>query len=369
MTDPGFKIESIHQAVPFRARVIFDGFHLFGGGDGAVLVEPATALGLRAAACKARPLETGGLLSGRALRDADGHYIVVAGFVEADPGSGRAAAFEISPQATARLREESSRANPTADVVGWWHSHLRPSSYSQTDLTTQSMWRQPNSVGLLVFADGQSWATAYIGPGAKELEYHTAASPLGEAGAPRPARRDGNGRVAANARHDPPVLTVPRRPQHHACQRTRQQRGRIRLAAILASVLLLILILSLALLTAENGLSSRLNSGQRMLSNRISSEQRQLAGEIDRSQATARADPSISWSCVPASSPPASYSCNAITSGVPGMVQWRLDGKLYASGFSVIIHVPRDRHAHVIEALLKTPTGTFPGTIQTIAPG
>jgi proteasome lid subunit RPN8/RPN11 len=369
MTDPGFKIEGIHQAVPFRPRVAFDGYHLFINGDTAVLVGPSAARGMRTAACKARPLETGGLLSGRALRDADGHYVIVSGFAEADSGSGRAAAFEISPQATARLREESSRADPTADVVGWWHSHLRPSHYSQTDLTTQSMWSQPDSVGLLVFADGEPWAKAYIGPSAKELSYHTAAPPSGHAGTLGPVSWDGDGRVVAGARHDLPELTIPSPFQRRAWQLTRQQRGLSRLAVIIASVLLLLLILSVFLLTAQYGLSSRLNSEQRMLSDRIDLAQRQFSSEIERAQATPRTYPSISWSCIPASPPLGSYRCHAITSGVRGTVRWQLDGKLYTSGLSVIIHVPQDRRAHIIQALLETPAGIFSGTTQTITPG
>jgi hypothetical protein len=365
MTGPGFKIERIHQAVPFRPRAAFDRYHLFGDGDTAVLVEPAAAGHLRAAAHKAQPLETGGLLSGRALRDADGHYVIVSGFVEAGPGSGRAAAFEISPQATARLREESSRANPTADIVGWWHSHFRPSSYSPTDLTTQSMWRQSDSVGLLVFADGEPWAKAYIGPTARELGSHTSPPPGRMSMALPPG---GDGSAAAGPRRDP-VLTIPGPLPHHVRQLTRPQRRLARYTAIMASLLLPLLVMSIFLLIGENGLSLRLNSQQQMLSDRIGLEQRKLSGEIRRIQPTPHASPSISWSCVPVPPSPGSYSCNAMTSGAQGTVQWKLDGRLYTSGPSVIIHVPQDRHAHIIEAFLKTPTQIFSGINQTIAPG
>jgi proteasome lid subunit RPN8/RPN11 len=369
MTDPGFKIEGIHQAVPFRPRAAFDGYCLFGGGDSAVLVAPATVQALRSAARNARPLETGGLLSGRALRDADGHYVVVSGFVEAEPGSGRAAAFEISPQATARLREESSRASPTADVVGWWHSHLRPSPYSQTDLTTQSIWRQLDSVGLLVFADGEPWAAAHMGPDARKLGCPIPAHSHRQSDSSSPVYPDGDGRVVAEARHGQPVLTIPSPPRHHAWQLAPQQRGLVRLLALVATVLILMLVLALYMLVKEDGLAARIESAQRVLSGRISSEQHQLSGEIKRTLVTPHASPSINWSCVSAPPPSGSYSCNAKTSESPGMVQWKLDGKLYTTGPRVTIHVPQDRNTHTIEALLKTPTGTFPGTVQTIPSG
>lgn len=366
MTDPGFKLEGIHQAIPFRPRRVFSEYQVFSDAGRAILVEPATALGLRICAGKARPLETGGLLSGRALRDADGHYVLVSGFVEANHGSGKAAAFEIPPEATAKLREESSRANPTGDVVGWWHSHLHPSPFSQTDLNSQRMWRQSDSVGLLVFANGEPWAAAYIGPEATELGYQSVGPLASQAGTHMNACPKGNSMMATNAGRDEPMLTIPSPRGHRALQLTRQQRGLIRLAAIVATVLLLILITGLTLLAVENGLSSRLSSVERTLSTQISSEQSQLSGEITRARATPYTNASISWSCIPAPSSPGSLSCNAVTSGFPGTVQWRLDGQFYARGASAIIHVPRDHRAHRIQAVLKTPTGIFPGTIQTI---
>src|SRR5260370_34933674 len=114
-----------------------------------VVVEPRTAQAVRAAAHRALPKETGGLLSGRTLRDGEGQYVLVSGFVQAGPSAGRSAAFEMSPQETERLKVESYLAYPTADMVGWWHSHTIPSSYSTTDLNTQTIFTQPETVGLL----------------------------------------------------------------------------------------------------------------------------------------------------------------------------------------------------------------------------
>ena len=232
---PSRNLQSIEKTdtFPFRQRVAFNGYQTFGDGDNAVLVEPATARSLRAAASKALPLETGGLLSGRTLRDAGGHYVLVIGFVEARPGSGRTATFKISPQETERLRGESSRADPTADVVGWWHSHPYPSSYSATDLASQSMWTQPHSVGLLVFADGEHWARVYMGPGATSLGYPIAARSPGPARPPGTTGSPGldqDERSGADAQPDPPVLMIPNPSKQHAWQLTFRQQGPVETA-------------------------------------------------------------------------------------------------------------------------------------------
>jgi len=354
MTDPMFKIEGIHQAVSFRPRMAFEGYHVFDDGDSAVLIGPDTALDLRkaasAAAGQARPRETGGLLAGRVLRDAGGQYLVVSGFVEAEPGSGNRAAFYISPEATAGLREKSSRTYPMADVVGWWHSHPRPSSFSQTDLSTQSIWKQPTSLGLLVFAAGEPWAAAYVGPQAKKLSCQATSWPTGQPNAyARPDSPGENSRMITDAEQDQPVHTISDPPRRDAWQSMLQKRGLARLGVKIASYLVLILITSGIVLGAESRMSSRLNAEQRALSSRISSEQRQLAGEIGRGSAASRARVRISWSFVPATVPAAGhFECDLKISVLAGIVEWRLDGKPCASGLGVTIHVPQDQHALAI---------------------
>ena len=98
-------------------------------GSKTVLVEPTTAKALRDAARKALPKETGGLLSGRLLRDSEGQYVLVSGFVQAGPSAGRSAAFEMSPQATRTCGK--SRIAPIPPRT-WWGggTHTGPSSYS-----------------------------------------------------------------------------------------------------------------------------------------------------------------------------------------------------------------------------------------------
>lgn len=167
MAPPGSEGE---HGVPFRDRAMFGASHQFAApGATAVIVSPDIASRLRAGAVREHPRETGGLLSGRVLRDSGGRYVIVSDFVQSAPGTGRAGAFVVSPPATAALRAEAARRQPTADVVGWWHSHARPSEYSDADRLTQEMWISPDCVGLLVFASGTPWAHAYLGPQARRL--------------------------------------------------------------------------------------------------------------------------------------------------------------------------------------------------------
>jgi proteasome lid subunit RPN8/RPN11 len=179
MTEPGFTIDGVRHEVPFRPRSHFTGYDRFADASGAVLVAPHISQCLRAAAGLARPNETGGLLSGRVFRDADSPYVIVTGCVEAPRAAGRPFDFRLSPEAASRLRGDATRAQPTADVVGWWHSHRSPSEYSETDLGQQRIWTHPQSVGVLVFATGRQWGAVYQGPSARLLR--------GQAGGQRPA--------------------------------------------------------------------------------------------------------------------------------------------------------------------------------------
>jgi hypothetical protein len=382
MTDPGFKVENITQTDPFRSRAAFCGYEVFGDQGDAVLVEPATAQGLRDAASGARPDETGGLVSGRMLRDGNGPYVLISGFVQAKPGSGRAVTFQISPQETDRLREESARSNPTADVVGWWHSHSRPGSYSHTDLNTQRMWMQPRSIGLLVFADGKPWARAYLGPDAKDLGYPTAprarspkALPGGTAANPGTVRPGEDGRATADAPAHPP-LVIPNPPWAPAPR----QQGLIRLAGIIALVLLLLLILMIYIVTTVHGLSGQISSEQQHLSGQLSTAQHELTDQVGSGQRrisqqigrviTPSVPPSISWSCSPVVRSPGLLSCTATASGASGTFMWKRDGQFISkTGPSVTFLVPAGRPAD-IQAVLKAASGaTYLGTAQAVSPG
>lgn len=150
--------------VPFRARNVHSGYVTFHAGDLDVYIEPAVASRAGEWARHALPRETGGLLAGRILRDDAGQYVVVTGIVCAPASAGGVGAFSLSPEETERLRQTVSQHYPSADVIGWWHSHRAPSQYSSTDRSNQAIWTDPRHVGLLLFARGTPWAALYVGP-------------------------------------------------------------------------------------------------------------------------------------------------------------------------------------------------------------
>ena len=93
MTDGGavFQPGAEEVTVPFRPRGVYAGYRAFGGGDGAVLVEPEVARNLRSAAefATQEGRIAGGLLYGRGWADEQGAYLVVDGYLEAGPGENR----------------------------------------------------------------------------------------------------------------------------------------------------------------------------------------------------------------------------------------------------------------------------------------
>src|SRR6185437_12277291 len=273
MTDPGFKVEGISQADPFRPRTAFAGYHVFGDKETIVLVDPDKAEQLRAASSLARPFETGGLLSGRTLRDGMGPYVLISGFVAAKPGAGNMATFHISPQEVAQLKNELARKDPTGDVVGWWHSHLRNSAYSQIDLTTQRMFVQPNSVGLLMFAACDPWAKIYLGPDADDLGYSTKiiASRGGDVRGSRPARPADDGYTADGRELRGGVLHIPNTAPNpgspEVWQLTATQKRLARLGTtIVAAVLIILLAILLLTLNMVGGMPAQLGTEQRAIS-------------------------------------------------------------------------------------------------------
>nr|WP_062337226.1 Mov34/MPN/PAD-1 family protein [Herbidospora sakaeratensis] len=168
MAGNDFEIVAHRVDAPFRPRTAYAG-HLRFTVDRhfSVYVAPAVAARLRRLAREAAPLETGGLLAGRAFRDDHGSYLLVTAMAAAPPVAGGHSTFHLTPEGTENLRADLAAHDPNADVTGWWHSHLAPSSYSSVDRANQSMWANPAHVGLLVFAQGSPWAALYVGPGSR----------------------------------------------------------------------------------------------------------------------------------------------------------------------------------------------------------
>lgn len=166
MSDDGFEILSRSEDVPFRLKNNFPDYWSLRSERSRVLLQGDLMRDLQAAARRAAPLETGGLLVGRVFRDDQGRYAAVVDFVEAPPGTGTTGHIVMSSELITDLRRQAAREQPTSDVIGWWHSHLTESDYSQTDRMTQQTWTDPENVGILVYArpNGTHIGKVHLGP-------------------------------------------------------------------------------------------------------------------------------------------------------------------------------------------------------------
>jgi proteasome lid subunit RPN8/RPN11 len=400
MTEPGFRVEGRQQTVPFLVRSTYSNYHYFPDKKCAVLVKPEAARGMRVAAARALPVETGGLLSGRALRDDDGSYVVISGFVEAPPNAGQAATFRINPHEVREMRADAARADPGADEVGWWHTHRGKSSYSQVDRNTQEMFERPDSVGLLVFASGPALATAYVGPDARDLGYvpvpsHARQSAQGGGqppqggGQPVPAQRadepaDWPGPAAPVGRGPTNgVLNIPGQPAWR--RRLSRLNGPALLLIIVAAMsiaLLIVLVAGLVNVSGEyNSLQQSMNGQLRQLASQNADNYDKLSSQMASTPATPTAPaassvpsagvttPSLTWSCGPR--PHQGYWYCAVTSSKgtgSWNVEWYVDGKLVGGGRS---NVPISAgQKETVRVDLVSPGGkTYPGPTQTLTHG
>lgn len=360
MTDPGFRIEQRQRTLPFLPRGTYADYWTFSDAGRTLLVEPDAAKRIRETAQRACPHETGGLLAGRSLRDDEGQYIVVSGFTEAKAGSGAPAAFKIPVEDLGTLRTENARAYPGADEVGWWHSHSGPGGYSTTDRENQRMFDREDSVGLLVFANGFPWGTAYIGPESVNLgsprRGHAVSGggsvPMG-VGSVQPGSGHvqlGNGHVLADSGGIPgPRVGPGAAPEADAGSWPRLAREQWRIVFLSAVAFLsAVIIAGIALLV----LHSRGGNGE-----------------------TASAP---NWSCSPSvtltqpqpgAPPPAVskfryYDCTA--TGSPGRVVWLGDGEQVQTGRRVRIPIGAPTR---VQPELMTANGTVvTGSARTLSP-
>jgi hypothetical protein len=148
----------------FQPRSAYAGYRAFSGGDGAVLVDPEVARGLRQAAESAtrEQRETGGLLYGGRWVDDEGVYLVVHMCVEA--AAGRTAGFALSEADLRVLREEAAARYPDGLELGWWRTRAELGEFSPADFATQAELAGTYGAGLLVYGSGSHWGTAYLGP-------------------------------------------------------------------------------------------------------------------------------------------------------------------------------------------------------------
>jgi hypothetical protein len=175
MTDgAAFQPSADEVTVPFRSRGAYTGYRAFGSGDGAVLMAPSVAHGLRSAAefATAERRITGGLLYGRGWVDEVGTYLVIDHYLEAGPGenSGDRISgdgdddFTLSEAGLRLLREDAARTYSATLEVGWWRTRAALGEFGPKDFETQGELVGPDGVGLLVYGSGIYWGTAYLGP-------------------------------------------------------------------------------------------------------------------------------------------------------------------------------------------------------------
>lgn len=355
MTEQEFIVESRQQALPYLPRSTYKGYLTFGHSETVVLVEPGTARDLRAAAEHARPMETGGLLVGRPLRDDRGDYVIVSGFIEAGPDAGQPLTFTVSPRQVAALRGQAARAHPGSEEVGWWHSHPGPSSYSSVDRAMQRIFERSCNVGLLIFASGDEWGTAYLGPEARDLGRvdlaDVPASADGDTRAPRlpvPALPPGNGPV-------PPLPRI-REPQAQRIVTL------ISLAIALAIAIMVVTLWSIFQSSAQDrSVRQSVTRGLSSLSAQERSDNQRMSAQITDLHDALAGTLSVTWSCAPASGH--AYDC-AFT-GSPGKVEWLVAGNIVASGRQQRITVAPGQP---VQADLVTSRWTYAGAIRTLAP-
>lgn len=134
-----------------------------------VLVTRKAAGDIRRATLAAAPNEAFGLLSGQSYTDERGPYTIVVGAVRARSLTCGPGHVRLSGSEMAELKADAQRANPATDVVGWWHSHSRPSGFSSVDRAEQETWPSATHVGLLAFMNGDEELVAYRGPSSRLL--------------------------------------------------------------------------------------------------------------------------------------------------------------------------------------------------------
>jgi proteasome lid subunit RPN8/RPN11 len=353
-----FQVIERRAGPPHRPRGLLTGYAVFQGHRHAVFVHPGVCARIGAAARGAQPHEAGGLLAGRVLQDADGGYTLVEGAVVAPPQAGSVGRIMMSPELTAGLRTQAATRYPACDVVGWWHSHVGVSGYSEVDRANQRAWSDPGHVGLLVFARAASpRAMAYLGPQSLALQT-LADGPFDAAEWPgQDATGDGEGAGTGGVRggragaakwgirpDDPISVAVQTALRLHD-----MDRGWRRLLLVLAGGTVLALVACLVGIAAVTAAVHRMSDPQR---------------------------PAVAWSCAPQTE--GGFLCQ-VFSPLAGELEWWLDGEPRGSAaysLAVIVPVggrssvelrrpsPGGRSDRVGSVLLRTAVAQGSGPVQ-----
>lgn len=169
MSQQLFESVPVRHTLPFRERRHLEPDTLRYTDLAGVLtlfVLPEALEQLRIGTRRSAPDEAFGLVMGRAYTDSIGAYTIVTGVYYAAPDLCFASAghVRVEPLQISELRRRAQQRFPAHDVVGWTHSHTRPSGYSTTDLQEQALWAESYQVGILTFMDEMEAPRAYRGP-------------------------------------------------------------------------------------------------------------------------------------------------------------------------------------------------------------
>jgi proteasome lid subunit RPN8/RPN11 len=313
MSDSQFQIIGHTFDVPFRRRSHYRDYVTFRVDELDVCLARDAAQMVRDRAAETAPREAGGLLVGRVFRDDGGQYVVVTGAVCAPLEAGRVGSFALSARGTDALRSLAAAVYPSADTVGWWHSHGRPSHFSTTDRRNQAVWKDPHDLGLLVFATGRPWALMYAGPDSRGGVPPTGDPLTSEfpASGAEPARLGDSVQAATQ-----PPVPAHGRPRVHRVPADLISLARLVITAarrlkvprlVAVPLLLGMVILGYGLLTRPAAHSGPVTPAHRM----------------------------VSWSC--AMSAPDRMTCSAHG---PGKLEWFVSGKRVGSGPAISFTLP-----------------------------
>jgi proteasome lid subunit RPN8/RPN11 len=167
------------QGVPkddlsWKDRTIFQNVTQFGPDptDGfVIIVMPQAVKKIQEGTRRAFPNEAYGRLIGRTYQDNRGVFTLVSECVYPTRLNATPENFELSAEQMNELRRMANQLHPTADSVGWTHSHRVYSGYSKVDKREQEFWKE-YGVGILTFmrrGPDEPWARAYRGPKSREL--------------------------------------------------------------------------------------------------------------------------------------------------------------------------------------------------------
>jgi proteasome lid subunit RPN8/RPN11 len=174
LTSPGHRFHGRVVNIPLAARSRPEAgtWHEHRAADGRTAFVSTDVLDqARAIEHEHAPFETGGLLLGRAFIDGEGPYVLVTYAVSPLRGEvrGTVSTVELTHAGSDAMRRRGEASTPTAEVVGWYHTHPRYEAYfSVVDRTEQAAWTERLAVGLVVSGLPGGAYAIYLGPDAAE---------------------------------------------------------------------------------------------------------------------------------------------------------------------------------------------------------